>query len=507
MQEKKAIAKERSYCNFDHIQSVSAYCNACASYICEDCQIASHFNHDMVNLEFECFKKFSEYKSTAYNVKVMLKQYDKALSGQSIDESLSSLTSKVNSLFNELIESILAYKEKVLKELFESKEVQDAIKERSDSINVNMQILQQISADAESLLASIQEELNNKRHILIHERDAETELKPLQDRLREWKQKSATNPLKIQDLEQDLCIDCRPSDAKLKNFVNLSYRSHPSQQSLYKLNEYTNMLLLHNFVSRNSSLVKIDTTLHVPYHYSSAVLGSRIYFVGGDDDGYRKDCYAVPLDYGVLLWLEDLHTERRGHAVVPFHAQQLLFAVGGYNKTQGILDSVERYDPEADQWTDFPPMLNKRQWPGACQFNSQYLYCFGAFKVDVIERIDITEGKSWEAVALAKKPEEWRAFSACVAIQVSPNEVLIMGGCHEKDSDRVFMYNHKAKTLAAKTTMPVPSLFCQAIPVVSGSRIAVIGWRNEILYIYDTAADKWTLVDPAEYQVPEFTKQ
>eukprot|EP00826_Nyctotherus_ovalis_P048398 TRINITY_DN569_c0_g1_i7.p1 TRINITY_DN569_c0_g1~~TRINITY_DN569_c0_g1_i7.p1 ORF type:complete len:202 (-),score=48.68 TRINITY_DN569_c0_g1_i7:195-770(-) len=168
---------------------------------------------------------------------------------------------------------------------------------------------------------------------------------------------------------------------------------------------------------------------------------------------------------------------------------------------------VEKYDAEADEWTDFPPMLNKRQWPGACQFNSQYLYCFGAFKVDVIERIDITEGKGWEVVALAKKSEEWRALSACVATQVNPNEVLIMGGCHEKDSDRVFIYNYKLKTLVAKTRMPVPSLFCQAIPVVSDSRIAAIGWRNEILYIYDTAADKWTLIDPAEYQVPEFTKQ
>ena len=502
----RKINTRREYCNIEHIKDIIAYCNECNNYVCEDCQIASHFNHNMINLESECFKKFSEYKNIAYSIKIMLKQYDKVLSEQSIDESLSSLTSKINNLFNELVNNILAYKEKILKELFESKDIQDIIKERMDAINGSMQVLQELNNDAQNLLKSIQEEFENRRYILIYERNLKEQLKPLQDRLDEWKRLSSMNPLRLQELEQDLCIDTNPSETKLKEFINLTHLSRPHPQSVYMLNEFSNMLLLHNISTGSSSILKINSELRIPFHYSSAILNNKIYFVGGDDDGYRKDCYAVPLEYPVLLVLEDLHVERRGHTVVPFHLKGLLFAVGGYNKTQQALNSVERYDSDEDIWTLMPPMLIKRQWPGACQFNNKLLYCFGGYQTNAIECFDIIK-KTWELIELTKKHEDWTGYSACAVIQISPNEILIMGGCNVKDLDKVFVYNHKAKTLVPKSQMPVPSLFSQKVPIVSDSKIGIIGLRNEILYIYETTKDKWTLVDPADYQTTEFTKQ
>ena len=222
---------ERKYCNTEHIQNTSAYCNVCMSYVCEECQIESHFNHDMINLESESLKKLSDYKKIAYSIKMTLKQYQKVVENQSIDESLSSITGKIEQSFNLLIEQIMSFKEKLLKEILESKEINEAINEVKIRTVENMESLKELDTDAQNLLAKIQEEFNNHRYILIYEREHTNEAKPLQERLEEWKLKSATNPMKLQDFENDIYIDTEKITEELNSFVKLRHRSKPSPQA------------------------------------------------------------------------------------------------------------------------------------------------------------------------------------------------------------------------------------------------------------------------------------
>eukprot|EP01022_Parablepharisma_sp_SALTPOND_P001038 TRINITY_DN105471_c1_g1_i1.p1 TRINITY_DN105471_c1_g1~~TRINITY_DN105471_c1_g1_i1.p1 ORF type:complete len:519 (-),score=71.19 TRINITY_DN105471_c1_g1_i1:91-1647(-) len=498
---------ERKYCNFEHIQNITAYCNVCASYVCESCQIESHFNHDMIHLEAECFKKFSEYKKVVYDTQVTLKQYEKAADMQSVDEILSAINSKVEKKFNELIERILAYKDKMMNELIESQEIQEAINERKYRLEENLATLKGIQTDAQNLIEKIQADFTNRRYIILFERDANAEIKPLQKRLQDWKSQAASNPLKIQQLGADLCVKVTESEKKLKSLIKVMHYSHPPPQPLYDFNNENNKLMLFDMHKKSPRVICLQRDCYIPYHYSSTHLGSKIYFVGGDDDGYRKDCYAASIKKRTITQLANLNVERRDHTLVPFHISKLIYCMGGYNKFTGVLNSVEKYQISQNRWTSIPSLLEKRQWPGGCQFNDRFLYCFGGSRLDTIERLDTSnEEKGWESVVTTKKCEAWVGMSACGAIQISPGEILIFGGCVKKDTDEVFAFDPETRTFSVKAKMPMPSLFCQAGAMIADNYIGAIGWRNDHIYIYDTVKDAWTLIEADKYQMEEFVE-
>jgi len=507
MEKKEEKKSERKYCDSNHIQQVCAYCNVCCSYICEACQIEFHFNHDMVHLESECFKKFSEYKKLGFDTQLTLKQYEKAGEAQSIDEILNAVTTKIEVKFNELIEKIKAYKDKLVSDVLEGQEMQDAINEKKYRFDENLNTLKAIQIDAQNLIESIQNDFTNKRYIVLYERNSSAEIQPLQKRLAEWKSQAVSNPLKIQQLASDLTVQFDASMSKLKSLMKVTHLSHPAPQILYDFNNENNRLFCFELATRKSSIIQLQNNIHIPYHSSMASLGNKIYFTGGDEDGYRKECFVASLKKRTITQLANLIVERRNHTLVAFHVTKRLFCVGGYNKSQTMLNSAEKYDISKNIWLALPNMIEKRQWPGACQFNDKFLYVIGGSNSETIERLDtMNEEKGWELVNIMKKPESWIGKSACAAIQVGPNEILIFGGCLKKDSDSVFIFEAETRTVIQKASMPFPSLFCQISPVIAGNLVGNIGWRNEVLYIYDIPKNTWTTIENEKYMLPEFNE-
>ena len=441
------------------------------------------------------------------DVQVALKQFEKASEAHSIDEVLSKINDKIEKHFSELIEKILSYKDKIVKDIMESPEIQGTINERKYKLDESLQTLKAIQIDVQNLIEKVQDDFNNHRYILLYERNSATEIQPLKKRLQDWRSQAASNPLKIQQLANDLCLSIKVTDQKLKSLIKASHYSHPAPQPVYDFNNENNKLLLVDMNNKSVKIVQLQGEHHIPYHFSVTLLGGKLYFVGGDEDGYKKECYSASIKKRTMTKLADISVERRNHTLAPFHVCRKIYCVGGYNKSQGVLNSVEKYDVSRNVWTAIAPMLEKRQWPGACQFNDKYLYCFGGSGLDTIERINISEEeKGWENIVLPKKPDGWIGKSALAAVQAGTGEILIFGGCVKKDVEDAFIFDPETKTMTKKLNMPIASLFCQMGPVVSGDLVGTVGWRNDNIYIYDTSKNSWTLIEADKYQMEEFAE-
>lgn len=61
-----------------------------------------------------------------------------------------------------------------------------------------------------------------------------------------------------------------------------------------------------------------------------------------------------------------------------------LYAIGGFGNGN-YLETVERYDVNADAWTDVAPMKNARRWFAAVVLN-ELIYVIGWFKFQLFNR-------------------------------------------------------------------------------------------------------------------------
>ena len=499
LEEEKGAKKERNYCSVEHTQSMIAYCIPCRCYICENCQAEVHFEHDLQHLEAECLKIFSEYKKVQYETQEIAKQYKL----QSIDKVVSNLKAQISTKFDELITQLIGLKEQRIKELLNSEELKSTINDSIGHDEHSLVVLRKIQIDAEKLMEQIKSDFDNRRYITLFERNVSAELGQIRKRIQEWKEMISHS--KIGELGTDISVNMNRLEHKLSSLIGISFVSRPSPQFIYSFDNENNKLLLYDMQKRTTQIICFGSHFHIPFHYSSAILDTKIFFAGGDDDGYRKDCYALSFTKKYVQKLVDLNTERRNHTLVALHIVRTMYCVGGYNKKQGALSSVEKYDFANPRWICIASLIEKRQWPGVCQFNNKLIFCFGGSNLSSIERLDIiNEDRGWELVTIKHNSGGWFGRSACVAIQLNPSQILIFGGCAKRDLDEAVLYTPNTETIANSACLPSPSLFCQLSPAISSKYVGIIGWRNENVYMYSTKSNRWVCIEPAVYCPPDF---
>lgn len=80
----------------------------------------------------------------------------------------------------------------------------------------------------------------------------------------------------------------------------------------------------------------------------------------------------------------------------------LLYVIGGRNEVVGEVDAVEMYAPLTDQWETVVPMRQKRYGPVACASRDGFIYVFGGFNsrriVESVERYE-PKANTWTEVS------------------------------------------------------------------------------------------------------------
>ncbi|NXS56835.1 KLH12 protein, partial [Brachypteracias leptosomus] len=100
-------------------------------------------------------------------------------------------------------------------------------------------------------------------------------------------------------------------------------------------------------------------------------------YVSGGFDGSRRHTSMERYDPNIDQWsmLGDMQTAREGAGLVV--ANGVIYCLGGYDGLN-ILNSVERYDPHTGHWTNVTPMATKRSGAGVALLND-HIYVVGGF--------------------------------------------------------------------------------------------------------------------------------
>jgi len=171
-----------------------------------------------------------------------------------------------------------------------------------------------------------------------------------------------------------------------------------------------------------------------------------------------------------------------------------LYAIGGYNDINGILATVEAYDPATDSWTAYTPMPTARYMLAAAAALNGKLYAIGGEGgVATVEEYDPATD-SWTTRTPMPTPRYG------LAVVMAPNgKLYAIGGAGPLTT--VEEYDPATDSWATRAPMPTARGWLAVASAPNGKLYAMGGQGNNYGTLatveeYDPAADSWTTRTP-----------
>lgn len=185
------------------------------------------------------------------------------------------------------------------------------------------------------------------------------------------------------------------------------------------------------------STMQLNSNIKVPFFSRTVVTPSnRVYLIGGQDpdtDNTLGFVYQLDLKNRLLVNQSQMLTPRHSFAACVLN--ECIYVVGGIDQYGKIMNSVEKYDPQSNQWSSLEkciqPCLNSSlvAYQGRLLFN---IHSNG------MERYEVGSNR-WSSVQCS---HQMNNLSGCV--QINSNEILVMGGidASKHNSQSVFLLSN-----------------------------------------------------------------
>uniref|UniRef100_A0AC35UCB2 Kelch repeat protein n=1 Tax=Rhabditophanes sp. KR3021 TaxID=114890 RepID=A0AC35UCB2_9BILA len=225
--------------------------------------------------------------------------------------------------------------------------------------------------------------------------------------------------------------------------------------------------------------------------HASNKIGNTVLVYGGDNKGGILDDMEI-------LNLETMETfDTSCKMLIPRKwfgsacVNEKIYAIGGKIKGYSDLASVERYDPEKNEWYQDAPIP-----VASCGFNGlaqdQVIYLTPGSETKHLMRFDPRENH-WDRLTQFIVPRFYSTFVS------NSEEIYICGGYSDKIHTRVSVYDIRANSLRVAKDMPVG--VCLAHGTLHQNKIFVLGGSNivnfslvdtQATWCYDIKKDEWS---------------
>ncbi|XP_073985240.1 uncharacterized protein isoform X2 [Rhodnius prolixus] len=171
-----------------------------------------------------------------------------------------------------------------------------------------------------------------------------------------------------------------------------------------KLTSLNNSCTIYRYLPDSNVWQTVDFLPKPRYHHSTTMLKGKIFVIGGSNpqegENSESNIYLENWSYDPIKkqWSNKeakLLTPRKSFGLVTFHG--FMFVIGGQDKDNKILSSVERYDQNQKKWEEVTPLPEPLIYPATCVYKnniwvagglnsypkpvvSSHVYCYDPFK-------------------------------------------------------------------------------------------------------------------------------
>ena len=230
----------------------------------------------------------------------------------------------------------------------------------------------------------------------------------------------------------------------------------------------------------------LNAAFDIPlYSRSIAIDNGDIFLTGGHlkpQNIYLKKTFKYDRLFNSFVPKSDMLFHHADHSLV--FSNNCIFAIGAYvyNKCHG---HTEKYDVHLDAWIQCAPLKFPRSGVGLSSFNNRYLFAFGGRNehrqiMDVIEVYSI-EKNEWSQLPHVDKTN-WVSSYMSLSQQINETEIMIMGGMSQLSNiitKNTYVFNVETGKFRDGPPLGNPSSFMNAT-LIFNNQIFVYGNDNNI---------------------------
>ena len=168
----------------------------------------------------------------------------------------------------------------------------------------------------------------------------------------------------------------------------------------------------------------------------------------------QKSCFLYKPSSNTFKPIASMNVERRGHALVNMN-DKFVYSIGGWNKHDDYLNSVEKYNPETDVWTIVDQKLNIARDDHQAVAYKHYIYVIGGInKNSVVDSIEKIDTRNETVILIDTKMKEARYRFALAKID---NNAYILGGVTSDSikTDTVEIFDMKDEKVTDGVSIPI----------------------------------------------------
>ncbi len=501
--------REENRCVTGDGNPVRAYCERCKVYLCSDCHITKHIDHDseVTDLAEKATRFLADYQKLARSAILMADRRQIHINDESIDTIVDNIKKKLSKAADKLKEDVARSAEQATKYIGTSPLVQDFVHRKAELAGQPDDPLIHLKTE---LNAACMELLNNLTEGRLESADkliSPEKLRRYEEEIVRQMKATSKDMEYIQELHKlkSTAVQYSYDPMKIVGMVKVETEARRPER-VFQFNREKNQLHLFTPATRKMLTVSLDIGFVMPLRFVCIEVAGNLYLSGGDNDSghFLNSLYLYDELRGSLIELAHMKEPRSRHAAVTISISDkpYIFALGGEAES-GVLRTCERYEVKNNAWQAAPKLNERRCSLSACAVQT-VIYVFGGWHdayLDSFERLDTaaTGEKGWENVRLAKKSVLPKLQSPGL-VEVRPGEMLIFGGHKEEEvlSGESFLFDTRNYSVKKLAGMKEGEAFVASETRKAGDSVFAFGYVKGGLHEYKIAKDEWSFTTQSD---------
>ena len=360
------VKETTNLCSCKGKAPVRVYCQKCKAYLCEDCQVVKHLDHeqDIIDLAEKSTRFLAEYQKLSRAISLIADRRQVHIKDQSIDKIVEEIKSKLVKVGENCKKDIGKTTETTLKYIGTSPLIQGmALKKAELCMEADGPMLKlkgDIAKICSDLLHSISENKFESADRII----SENKLQDYDEEVKKATDASANDNEFIQEVRKlkQTSVDYSYNPMALLGMIKVDSQIKKPNR-IIQFDREKNVLNIFNIDTRKLTSTNLSIGFILPFRFVTVEINGSVYLCGGDNDHgvFLKSFYFYDELRGCLLPFCDMKEPRSRHALVGFEDKKQIFCIGG-ESANGPLSSCEYYDIQENLWKELPALIHARMW-------------------------------------------------------------------------------------------------------------------------------------------------